>query len=531
MKFFTFRRLPEDRDARVSRRLRQEEQKVLKDASKRKRIEREYARVEAQKKLSAWEAKHLGEDYLGDDDEEEETESDEEGYQIALDELFPYADTGDETEVGGGSADPDANQGVATHWVTGPQTSVEAGSSERRGATGQERPGGSSGGGVTYALAQDGDEILARGETPSRGAAQEVATGVPSTTKGGGALEQVDGEQGRAHSDPTMEAVPPSRAGVGAERSVPTDEVTEQVGEVLPPPPSHPPPPGAVQVDLGAGGVAAAPSTERRGLDAKRARDGEPTVGPSGPVPKCPRTRAPTPAPLSIVSKKTVRQAQPASGVTTSPSAFMVKSRARVPRTPLPSPVMPEVASHEVVVREEDTQPAGGALVSGGYLAERERAVQTAVATLFKEQREVRLCLARELADAKKREQEARTDAQSAELARVTLWKERDEERKRKEEAEAQAASLVLEVGSREEALQALKKVVDEQSQAMGGKHQVASLVATFWFLLFMLMGDILCRTPFQGRDPQGEAGEVGGELLRRVRASRHAANLGVAHP
>ena len=53
------------------RRLRQEEQKALKDARKRKSIERENALVAAQRRLSTWESEHPGEAYPGDDDEEE----------------------------------------------------------------------------------------------------------------------------------------------------------------------------------------------------------------------------------------------------------------------------------------------------------------------------------------------------------------------------------------------------------------------------------------------------------------------------
>ena len=46
-------RLPEDQDARTMHCPRQEERKSLKDARKEKSIERENARVEAQRRLSA----------------------------------------------------------------------------------------------------------------------------------------------------------------------------------------------------------------------------------------------------------------------------------------------------------------------------------------------------------------------------------------------------------------------------------------------------------------------------------------------
>ena len=103
-------------------------------------------------------------------------------------------------------------------------------------------------------------------------------------------------------------------------------------------------------------------------------------------------------------------------------------------------------------------------------MAEQERVVQVAVASLFAEQREARLSLARELADANRCEQEARADAQAAKLARQTLQRERDEERRRKEEAESQVAGLALEVVNKKDALKALKKVVNEQGKTLGGK-------------------------------------------------------------
>ena len=103
-------------------------------------------------------------------------------------------------------------------------------------------------------------------------------------------------------------------------------------------------------------------------------------------------------------------------------------------------------------------------------MAERERAAQVTIASLFADQQEARLGLTRELADSNRHEQQARADAQTAELARQTLQRERDEEKKRKEEAESQITNLALEVGNKDDALKDLKKVVDEQGKTLGGK-------------------------------------------------------------
>ena len=83
------------------------------------------------------------------------------------------------------------------------------------------------------------------------------------------------------------------------------------------------------------------------------------------------------------------------------------------------------------------------------------------------------LLLTRELADARRSEQEALARAQGAELARQALCAERDDERERREKV----ASLVVEIGDKDDAARALRKVIDEQGQIVGGACCADSLV------------------------------------------------------
>ena len=104
-----------------------------------------------------------------------------------------------------------------------------------------------------------------------------------------------------------------------------------------------------------------------------------------------------------------------------------------------------------------------GTVATGGSLSDRERLVQAAIASLRGEQREARLHLAPELADAKRCEQEALAHAHGAEHADQALCAEWDDERNRWEAVETQLADLVVEISNKEDAAGALRKVVDEQ--------------------------------------------------------------------